>query len=346
MLPFKFYWKNFNALAGFKFVLGVLIVYLVSKRIDFPMLLAGLSALFAWLIVLLGKSKNPVRMVGLYLILGLILTWISNLLASTYWPWLILFFIVIFTGTLLLRAGKDWFMMGWSLIYWLLLSPSFRRTFEANEMHYGYLVGCGSVLILVILEQIWRKIWGKNFEDREVRNNEEEVSIMPWGEISQYALIVSITIVCAMIIGYFWLKSDPTMIANAAFMIIGFSTINTWKAGLERMLASLLAILLGFALGYYMQSEVFGIVFYLLTSFLVLSMIEVNNGAVVFFFLVSVAYGWGMLDYDIGSVQANERLFAEFIGVILAGIAITLLNENNRLKPRIKKMKLFSTRKK
>jgi uncharacterized membrane protein YgaE (UPF0421/DUF939 family) len=118
-------------------------------------------------------------------------------------------------------------------------------------------------------------------------------------------------------------------------MIIGFSTINTWKEGLERMLAALLGILIGFGLGNFIQSDVFGIVFYLLASFLVLALIEVNNGAVVFFFLVGTAYGWGMLEYDIGNVKANERIFAEFVGIVLAGISITLLNEVSRLKLRI-----------
>jgi len=329
MLPFKFYWKNFNALAGFKFVLGVLIVYLVSKKTEFPMLPVGISALLAWLVVLLGKSKNQVRIVGLYLVLGLVLTWVSNLLASTYWPWLVLFLIVIFTGTLLLRYGSGWFMLGWSLIYWLLLSPAIGKIFEANEMLYGFMAGSGTVLFLIIVEQLWRKIQGKNFKNA---NENEELVIISWGKVTQYAIIVSLTIVCAMILGHTWLKSDPTMIANSAFMIIGFSTINTWKAGLERILAALLAILIGFGLGFYVQSEIFGIVFYLLSSFLILALIKVNNGAVVFFFLASSAYSWGLLDYDIGSGQANERIFSEFIGVILAGIAITLLNKINQLK--------------
>lgn len=293
------------------------------------MLLVGLSALLAWLGVLLGKPKNQIRFVGIYLVSGMILVWISNLLAFTYWPWLVFFFLVIFTGTLLLRYGAHWFMMGWSLIYWLLLSPSLAINFEIDDLLSGFLAGGGSVLFLVILDWLLKKINGKNNFDR---NDIEEITTVSWGKVIPYAVIVSLTIVFAMIIGNVWFKSDPTMIANSSFMIIGFSMVNTWKAGIERMLAALIGILIGFGLGYFLQSEVFGFVFYLLTSFFILAMIKVNNGAVVFFFLVSTAFGWGLLEYDVGSVLANQRIIAEIMGIILAGIAVTLLNEVNRLK--------------
>jgi hypothetical protein len=39
-----------------------------------------------------------------------------------------------------------------------------------------------------------------------------------------------------------------------------------------------------------------------------------------------MSYGWGLKDFETGNAIANERLLAEFAGVILAGIGITLLN--------------------
>ena len=327
MQPFKFNWKNFNVLAGLKYVFGILIIYLVSKWIEFPMLLVGLSALLAWLVVLLGKSHQQVRMVGLYLIIGLLLIWINNSLSSTYWPWLAFFMVVTFTGTLPLRYGGAWFMLGWSLIYLILLIPSFEGTFKPGDLIFGHLAGSGSVLLLVLVEQIWRNRKGKFISSK---NDKSE--ILTWGRVIPYAAIVAIAIVFAMIIGHKWLHSDPTMVANSTFMIIGFSTLNTWKAGIERMLAALLGVLLGFSLGLLLQSQAFGIVIYLLASFLVLAMIEVNNGAVVFFFLIGTAYGWGLLEYEIGNEKANERLFAEFVGIALAGIVITLLDWLGKIK--------------
>ncbi len=46
----------------------------------------------------------------------------------------------------------------------------------------------------------------------------------------------------------------------------------------------------------------------------------------MFFFVLTISYGWGMMDYEVGNALANERILAEFAGVILAGVAILLLN--------------------
>jgi hypothetical protein len=60
--------------------------------------------------------------------------------------------------------------------------------------------------------------------------------------------------------------------------------------------------------------------------FLLLVCVVVNNGLVILFFLLTISYGWGLQDYEIGNALANERILAEFAGVILAGVAIFILN--------------------
>ena len=64
----------------------------------------------------------------------------------------------------------------------------------------------------------------------------------------------------------------------------------------------------------------------IVVAFLLLAMVVVNNGAVIFFFIITISYGWGLLDYETGNALANERLLAELAGVVLAGVAIFLLN--------------------
>jgi hypothetical protein len=53
-------------------------------------------------------------------------------------------------------------------------------------------------------------------------------------------------------------------------------------------------------------------------------MMNVNAAAPVFFFTVITAANLGMLDHQVGNAIVNERIFAEFVGVALAGLGITL----------------------
>ena len=126
-----------------------------------------------------------------------------------------------------------------------------------------------------------------------------------------------------MILGDAWFTTDPTMIANAAFMVIGFSAGTTWKAGLERALAVVLAIVVGFYGAIWLDSESLGIILAVVMSFFVLAFIEVNNGLVMFSFIIIMSYGWGLEDFEVGNTMANDRIVAELTGVVLAGLTIS-----------------------
>jgi uncharacterized membrane protein YccC len=137
---------------------------------------------------------------------------------------------------------------------------------------------------------------------------------------------VAVVMVFGLIMGHKYL-TDPTMIANAAFMILIFTgNVLIWKAGLERMIGAIIGIVLGFYLGVLFQSELMGIVIMVLFYFLLMVCVIVNNGLVMLFFLLTISYGWGLQDYETGNALANERILAELAGVILAGVAIFLLN--------------------
>lgn len=325
MIPFKFYWGRLSLWAGVKFLIVMAILYLASKWIEFPWYLVGTSVLLTWLIVLLGKPNNKILIVFLYLVAGFLITWLNNLLFDTYWPWLIAIFIVTFLGTYLLKFGTQWYMIGWCLILWLYLMPILGQMGNPQELLISHVLGSSSVLILVILSVFWERS-RKKMANEVVEIEQEEAKPMPEWWIMSYSTIVAVVMVFGLIVGHKYL-SDPTMISNAAFMIIGFTgSAIIWKAGFERMIGAVLAVILGFYLGVLAQSEMLGIVILVTFYFLVLAFLLVNNGAVIFLFVFTISYSWGLQDFETGNALANERILSEFAGVILAGIAIFLLN--------------------
>ena len=324
MKPFHFYWNEFDALAGLKYVIGIVVLTILSKWIQFPLFVMGISALLVWLLDILGGSKERLLMIVLYLIVGTFLTWLSLELADNYWAWALFIFSVTFIGTLILRWGMQWFMLGWTLIYWFMLAPVLYTMGNPQEMIWSHILGSSVVLVLVLLELAW-KYFKNEAKGSKPKEPEQKQPYVPWRVTLPYAFIVATVMTVGLMLGYKYLSTDATMISNSAFMIIGFNMTTTWKAGLERMIAALLGVVIGFYLGVALQSEEFGMIFTVTVSFFVLAFLKVNNGAVIFLFVVILAYGWGLQDFETGNRIANERIMAEFIGVILAGVAISIL---------------------
>ena len=219
----------------------------------------------------------------------------------------------------------QWYMLGWCLILWFYIMPVMGQMGNAEELVISHLLGSTAVLTLVILTVLWKRYKKKSSDEEIVPDSEETKPVATWW-ITTYSTIVAVVMVFGLIVGHKYL-SDPTMISNAAFMIIGFTgSVIIWKAGLERMIGAILAVIIGFYLGVLVQSEVLGIGLMVVFYFLLLVFVVVNNGAVIFFFILTISYGWGLQDYETGNALANERILAEFAGVILAGIAIFSLN--------------------
>ncbi len=193
-----------------------------------------------------------------------------------------------------------------------------------QELVVSHLLGSGAVLLLVAITVLWTR--SRNSGDAEATEEPQKAAPVANWWIIAYSTIVAVVMVFGLIMGHKYL-TDPTMISNAAFMIIVFtgSTI-IWKAGLERMIGAILGIVVGFYLAVLVPNELLGIIIMVVFYCLLLIFVVVNNGLVMFFFVLTISYGWGMMDYEAGNALANERIIAEFAGVILAGVAILLLN--------------------
>jgi hypothetical protein len=248
----------------------------------------------------------------------------NNLFFDTYWAWLISIFVVTFFGTFLLKYGIQWYMLGWCSILWFYIMPIMGQMGNAKELVISHVLGSAAVFFFVAVTVLWKRAT-KSPEDEEVAEPEPANPVPLWW-ITTYSAIVAVVMVFGLMMGHKYL-TDPTMISNAAFMIMVFTgNILIWKAGLERMIGAIIGIVLGFYLGVLFQSDLLGIVIMVLFYFLLLVCVVVNNGLVILFFLLTISYGWGLQDYEIGNALANERILAEFAGVILAGVAIFILN--------------------
>jgi len=142
--------------------------------------------------------------------------------------------------------------------------------------------------------------------------------------VASYAATVALVMTLGLVLGDLWLKSDPTLILQASLMIIMPSALGTWTVAVDRIIGVIAGVVVGFYLGQLAGGQVLEVLLWIGASFMVVTLMNVNAGAMIFFFILPYSAVWGALDGEAGHAIANERIVAELIGVVFAGIAVSL----------------------
>jgi hypothetical protein len=108
-----------------------------------------------------------------------------------------------------------------------------------------------------------------------------------------------------LVLGDAWLKSDPTLILQASLMIILPSAMGTWTVAVDRMIGLILGVVAGFYLGQFAGGQVMEIIVWISASFMLVTLMNVNAAAMIFFFVLPYSLVWGMLASFL-SLMANR----------------------------------------
>ena len=322
---FKFDWGAFDTRAGLRYVAGVVVLIGLSSVADFPWMVAGVSALLAWLTDLPGPRRNRVVGALVFALAGWACVLLSQAIGD-HLEWRVAaLFAVTFVCTMGVASTGRVFMVGWCTAYLFLLVPVLAPAEQAAEVAAGHLAGSLTVVALLALAGL--------FEKDEPEAPPRDASGPGLGYAAAYSTTVAATMAVGLFLGSRFLSSDPTLISNAAFMVIGAGAAHTWKAGAERFIGALAGIIVGYYLGVALPFFWAELTVWIVMSFFVLALMNVNAGAAVFAFLVIFSFAWGEMG-EVGNSIANERIAAEAAGVILAGIAVLILHHlRTRLAP-------------
>ncbi len=316
----KFHWDKLDVRLGFSYTL-IAVAFLILYGSTGPMwMVAGISALLAWVIVLLGEPpswKAEIAGLSAFLVIGIAASGVAHVLAAYETPRVLGLGAFTFGAILLLRFGVYWYIVGWCLTFWYLLSPLFSLSLGIGETLEGHMVGAGGLLVYGLGKRVWRRT-----EPEEQPGNAVRV---PFSQVMPYAASVALVMAVSVLIGGRTLESDPTIIAAAALNVISPSSDQTWEAVLSRGLSVASGVLIGFGLGLWFPTEFAEQLVFVVCSFITVATIRVSFGPAVGCFAVLTAFPWGAQGYEIGNAIANEKLLAEFVGIMIAGIAITFL---------------------
>jgi hypothetical protein len=312
----NFNWDALDVRGGVKYTIGVAIVIALSLVIEFSWLAVGMSALLAWLVNVPGPRRERLNNIAIFIVVGAALIGLVWALAGTYWPWLISMVVVAFLGTFAMIRGPRGFMLGWCLICLFYVAPLLGTAEIPLEVLSAHLLGSIVILILIALP------FGETADAEGEDSVATERPSVPY--VASYSASVAIVMTIGLILGDMWLKSDPTLILQASLMIIMPNVLGTWVVAVDRMIGLILGVVAGFYLGQFAGGQVMEIIVWIGASFMLVTLMNVNAAAMIFFFVLPYSLVWGMLDGEAGHAIANERIVAEFIGVVLAGIAVSM----------------------
>jgi hypothetical protein len=324
---FRFEWRLFNVKLGLIYMVGVLIVFGLMGKSGFDMMAAGVSALLAWLTIILAPGERWRRHVfGLviYLIGGAMLTGLAYSLLSFELARLTSMVVVTFIGYLVLLRGAHPFLVAWCLVYWYLLAPLFIASSGFLAVLIGHLTGAGLVLALNLVKPIWSQAVKEKLREK-APGSEAGQDGPPLGDVIRYASVVALTIGAGLAAGTRFISSDPTLIANATLNMISPSFRQTWIAGAERLICGTVGILAGFYLGWFYPEPWVGYPVTVVISFLTVAVLYINLALAIGLLFFMVSYPWGTMQSDLGHLFANEKLIGEVVGVGFAIVAIGIL---------------------
>jgi len=314
----QFNWAAMDVKAGTKYVIGVAIVIALSLVIEFSWFAVGCSAVLTWLTNIPGPRRERLTGVVIFIVIGAVLVGLVYFLSGTYWPWLISMVVIAFIGTFAMIEGLRGFMIGWCLICLFYVLPLLGTGEMPLEILSAHLLGSIVVLVLVAIP-LGEKIAPKDPDKAPESTDKPSVPF-----VASYAATVAIVMTIGVALGDLWLKSDPTLILQASLMIILPSVAATWIVAVDRMIGLIAGVVIGFYLGQFAGGLTLEIIVWIVASFLLVTLMYVNAAPMVFFFVLPFSVVWGALEGEAGHAIANERIIAELVGVVIAGIAVSM----------------------
>lgn len=307
---------GFDPKAGLKYAIGVAIVIALSLVIEFPWMACGTAALLVWLVNVPGPRSARLKGMAIYIVLGALLVGLGFALAGTFWPWLIAMLLVAFFGTFAMIEGARGFQVGWCLICWFYCLPLFGIGDIPLDILYAHLLGSAVMFIILALPI---------FDDKDNANATTPATKPSVPFVASYATTVAIVLAIGAALGGLWLSADPTLILQASIMIIMPSVLGTWTVAVDRIIGLTLGIFAGAFLGNLLGTGLtVEIVVWLIASFMLVATMNVNAAPMVFFFVLPFTLAWGSLESEAFHAIGNERIIAEIIGVVLAGVAVSM----------------------
>ena len=208
-------------------------------------------------------------------------------------------------------------MVGWAIIIYMIYAPSFVAGIGLEDSIFAIVIGVGVLFVLNVVGNVIKPDGG------DEPDNAGEVGADS-DYIAAYALIIAVVLGVATWLGQS-IKTDPLMVTAAAFFVIGFDPRKTWVGGITRLIGIFLGILLGTLLVMLIGPGLLLQVVLVAACFLCFSTAPVHPSLLMFFLTIYFAGGWQGLQTEALELTINEKIIGESVGVVLAFIAIGLL---------------------
>jgi len=323
----KLNWEAFNPRTGLNVLVSAFLVFGLMNLTGESWIATGMALLFAWLTNVPGSIRDRSSGMVAFAIGAIVITIASGSLGLGLWTNIVLLVVVGLIGTLALAHGIRAYMVGYALICWAIYGPFLIADTGVLNCILAIVTGTGAMLLVTFVgEKIGKTSeTGGSDSNSASANNSASRPTPDYAPVLPYAITVAIVLGITAYLGWVMLKTDPLMIVGGAFFVIGFDERKTWIAGISRAVGVLAGIFLGLTLAQFITPGAASAAILIGAFFLCFAAGGIHPAAFMLFFMFIISFGWSSLDLETLNLTFWERLAGEGIGIVIAMLAVTLL---------------------
>ena len=235
--------------------------------------------------------------------------------------------IAVYVGTLAAAAGPQSARAGLFLTLWALLALMLGSgDTEPSRVSIAFLAG-GAIAIGVTAIRLWTL--GEDETDDEDQSDEldtvepqlsrsQQLGSAILGPVGQFAILRTIAVVAAVLLGFWWFASYPMWIAITVIVVVQPSSAQSASIGVQRTLGTALGVGVAIVVAQVLPQGDSGVVIaFLVSGLLMVAFMGANYTLFAAFLTAMLVFGQRLAEAD--AFEAGwERLLATAVGAIMA----------------------------
>jgi hypothetical protein len=321
----KVEWKKFDWNMGLRGAVAVAVGTAIGHVVGIDPAITGLSAAFVTLTDPPGHLKDKLRVMGIWTLVGTLLTIVGLMVGDYMWPMTISLTVVTFFCGLTLFYGPNAAMLGLLMNCWFVVVLELSGPPVLDKLA-GFLIGGLVAMIAITVFTFILIPYRKKRGTSSAPKGESGPNIRSiWRSPAfQFAVVKACAVGAAAILGWMLVGAKPFWVVFAPLSIVKPDLHQTKLSGLKRIAGTIVGGIVGVLLIGNLQDPLVLLTMVILIIFLFLSVVNLSY-TIEIMLLTILMIVVGRIEGASAIFSGAERIVATILGVVIAFVVILMI---------------------
>jgi len=323
-----FQWDKFDWNMGLRGAVAVAVGTAIGHVVGIDPAITALGAAFVTLTDPPGHLKDKLRVMGIWTLVGALLTIVGLTIGDYMWPMAISLTVVTFFCGLTLFYGPNAAMLGLLMNCWYVVILEMSGP-PVLEKLTGFLIGGLLAMIAItfftsILVPYRRKRGSPPAPKKEASPDTKSIWRSP---AFQFAVVKACAVGAAAILGWMLVGEKPFWVVFVPLSIVKPDLHQTKLSGLKRIAGTMFGGIVGVLMIGNLQNPLVLTIMVILIIFLFLSVVNLSY-TIEIMFLTILMIVVGRIEGASAIFSGTERVVATILGVVIAFVVILIIKKS------------------